>query len=145
MHANEKTDSLTSGCFKGYGLTETSPVCTFEKTGLKAGSVGKNVASCEVRLVDPLTNTDVSGPGQGGEIWIKGPHVMKGYYNNEEATKEAIVDGWLRTGDIAYYDEDYDFFITDRLKELIKVKGFQVRESFYRWHSLFDPSDESLR
>lgn len=133
-----KTDHTKLKFCQGYGLTETSPVCTFEKTGLKSGSVGKNVASCEVRLVDPLTNKDVCVSGQGGEIWIKGPHVMKGYYNNEQATKETVVDGWLKTGDIAYYDEEYDFFITDRLKELIKVKGFQVApaelEALLRMH-----------
>ncbi|CAL7950498.1 unnamed protein product [Xylocopa violacea] len=112
---------------QGYGLTETSPTVTMELTGLKPGSIGKNIAGCELRLVDPNTNEDITSPFQSGEIWTRGHHVMKGYFNNEEATKEAIVeDGWLKTGDIAYYDEDMDFFVTDRLKELIKVKGFQV-------------------
>ncbi|XP_015428610.1 PREDICTED: 4-coumarate--CoA ligase 2-like isoform X2 [Dufourea novaeangliae] len=112
---------------QGYGLTETSPVCCFEVSGTKPGSIGKTIPGCEVRVVDPTTNKDVARPGETGEIWIKGPHVMKGYYNNEAATQSMIVeDGWLKTGDIGHYDEEYDFYITDRLKELIKVKGFQV-------------------
>lgn len=112
---------------QGYGMTETAPAICMETTGRKPGSIGKNIAACDVRLVDPITNEDISSPGQTGELWVRGPHVMKGYLNNENATREIIVEnGWLRTGDIAYYDEDFDFFVTDRLKELIKVKGFQV-------------------
>ncbi|XP_011143611.1 4-coumarate--CoA ligase 2 [Harpegnathos saltator] len=112
---------------QGYGLTESSPVAFTESTLKKFSSIGRNVANCEARLVDVTTQRDVSGPGQTGELWIRGPHVMKGYLNNEVATKETLTeDKWLKTGDIAYYDEDYDFYITDRLKELIKVKGFQV-------------------
>ncbi|MFC6639704.1 AMP-binding enzyme [Sulfitobacter sediminilitoris] len=69
---------------------------------------------------------DVS-PGEDGELWVRGPQVMKGYLNNAKATAETIVeDGWLRTGDIAHFDSDGYLFITDRLKELIKYKGFQV-------------------
>lgn len=111
---------------QGYGMTETSPVCCFEVTGTKPGSIGKNISGCDIRLVDPLTNKDISGPGENGEIWVRGPHVMKGYLNNETATREMMEDGWLKTGDIAYYDHDNYFYVTDRLKELIKVKGFQV-------------------
>lgn len=99
-----------------------------EVTSQKYSSIGKNVASCEVRVVDITTKQDVSGPNQTGELWIRGPHIMKGYLNDETATKNTLTeDKWLKTGDIAYYDEDFDFYITDRLKELIKVKGFQVR------------------
>lgn len=111
---------------QGYGMTETSPVCFFEVSGKKPGSIGKNIIGCDVRLVDPITNKDITCSNKNGEIWIRGPHVMKGYLNNEEATKNTIEEGWLKTGDIAYYDKDHDFFVTDRLKELIKVKGFQV-------------------
>ncbi|XP_018051119.1 PREDICTED: 4-coumarate--CoA ligase 1-like isoform X2 [Atta colombica] len=111
---------------QGYGLTETSPV-NFIGTGRKYSSIGQNIASCQVRLVDVMTKKDISTSGQTGELWIKGPHVMKGYLNDEDATKNTLTqDGWLKTGDIAYFDEDFDFYITDRLKELIKVKGFQV-------------------
>ncbi|KYN09238.1 PREDICTED: 4-coumarate--CoA ligase 1-like [Trachymyrmex cornetzi] len=110
---------------QGYGLTETS--VDFIETGKKYSSIGQNIASCQVRLVDVTTQKDISTSGQTGELWVKGPHVMKGYLNDEEATKNILTeDGWLKTGDIAYYDKDFDFYITDRLKELIKVKGFQV-------------------
>lgn len=111
---------------QGYGLTETGPV-DFIECGEKYSSIGHNIASCQVRLVDITTKKDISTNGQTGELWVKGPHIMKGYLNDEDATKNVLTeDGWLKTGDIAYYDEDFDFYITDRLKELIKVKGFQV-------------------
>lgn len=100
----------------------------FLENGIKLSSIGHNIANCEARLVDITTQQDVSTPGQTGELWIRGPHIMKGYLNDEAATKATITkDGWLKTGDIAYFDEDLDFYITDRLKELIKVKGYQVR------------------
>lgn len=69
-----------------------------------------------------------------GEIWIKGPHVMKGYYGNAEATSDTLdKEGWLHSGDLGYYDEDGDFYIVDRAKELIKYKSFQVKnEKFGR-------------
>lgn len=67
------------------------------------------------------------GPNVPGELCVKGPQVMKGYLNNQEATDATFYEnGWLRTGDVSYYDEEGLFFITDRMKELIKVKGFQV-------------------
>lgn len=111
---------------QGYGLTESSPVA-FVEQGHKYSSIGKNIASCQVRLVDVTTQQDVSIPGQTGELWLKGPHIMKGYLDDEVATKNTLTeDGWLKTGDIAYFDDIMDFYITDRLKELIKVKGFQV-------------------
>ena len=66
-------------------------------------------------------------PGQTGELWLKGPNVMLGYYNNAEATKDAITeDGYYKTGDVGYVDEKGNFYITDRVKELIKYKGFPV-------------------
>merc|ERR1712029_330206 len=80
------------------------------------------------------------GPGKRGELWIRGPQAMKGYVDNPKATAETITaDGWLRTGDIAYYDDKERFYIVDRLKELIKVHGFQVPpaelEDLIRSHS----------
>ncbi|XP_043523649.1 4-coumarate--CoA ligase 1-like [Frieseomelitta varia] len=112
---------------QGFGMTETSPVVSLDVSGTKPGSIGRNIAGCELRLVDPVTKEDITDQGQTGEIWVRGPHIMKGYLNNESATREMIVEnGWLRTGDIAYYNEEFYFFVTDRLKELIKVKGFQV-------------------
>ncbi|KOC66391.1 putative 4-coumarate--CoA ligase 3 [Habropoda laboriosa] len=132
-------DSSTLKFCQGYGLTEASPVVCLDKMGLQPGSIGQNVAGCDIRLVDPVTKEDVSSPGQTGEIWVRGPHIMKGYLNNESATREMMVEnGWLKTGDIAYYNDEFYFFVTDRLKELIKVKGFQVApaelESCLRMH-----------
>jgi 4-coumarate--CoA ligase len=67
------------------------------------------------------------GPGEAGELWLSGPNIFKGYWKNESATKEAITsDGFFKTGDIGFQDEQHNFYITDRVKELIKYKGFQV-------------------
>jgi acyl-CoA synthetase (AMP-forming)/AMP-acid ligase II len=115
---------------QGYGMTELSPVshksrlARVEET--PPGSVGALIPNTEARLIDPETEEDVAEGGEG-EIWVRGPQVMKGYLNNPEATAETLVgDGWLRTGDIARIDENGFTFIVDRLKELIKYKGYQV-------------------
>ena len=117
------------GCdvVQGYGMTELSPVTNLTPPGAyKAGTSGVNVPNQELRIVDPDTGADLD-VDQEGELWYRGPHVMKGYLNNEEATRATITDdGWLRTGDIGRIDADGHVTITDRLKELIKVKGFQV-------------------
>ena len=120
------------GCFirQGYGMTEASPgtnlVPDAEFASLPAGSVGRLVANTEARLVDPVTGRDVDA-GQSGELWVRGPQVMAGYLNNPSATAGTIVeDGWLRTGDIVRIDESGVFWVVDRLKELIKYKGYQV-------------------
>jgi 4-coumarate--CoA ligase len=112
---------------QGYGMTELSPVTHAIAQGeYRAGSVGTLVAGTEARLIDPETGADVA-PGERGEIWVRGPQVMKGYLNNPEATAATIdADGWLHTGDVGVIDEDGHTFIVDRLKELIKYKGFQV-------------------
>jgi 4-coumarate--CoA ligase len=112
---------------QGYGMTELSPVSHAVRLGdYKAGSVGTLLPNTEARLVDSETGEDV-GPGARGELWVRGPQVMKGYLNNAEATAATIdADGWLHTGDVAEVDEDGHFAIVDRLKELIKYKGFQV-------------------
>jgi 4-coumarate--CoA ligase len=92
----------------------------------KPGSVGVTAPNTEMRIVDPVTGEDVE-VGRDGEIWVRGPQVMKGYLNNEQATAATITDdGWLRTGDIGHVDEEDHVFVVDRLKELIKYKGFQV-------------------
>ncbi|XP_043288608.1 4-coumarate--CoA ligase 1 [Venturia canescens] len=111
---------------QGYGMTECSGVTFFESSNSKYASIGQPISCSEARLVDPLTGQDIATPGQTGELWLRGPHIMRAYSNNPEATTETVVEGWLKTGDIAYFDQDHDFFITDRLKELVKVKGFQV-------------------
>ena len=114
---------------QGYGLTETSPVThilpdTFGFS--KAQSVGVPLRSIDVKIMDIETHEALPA-NKEGELWIRGPNIMKGYLNLPEVTKSCIVDnGWFRTGDIGYFDSDGCFYITDRLKELIKVKGFQV-------------------
>jgi acyl-CoA synthetase (AMP-forming)/AMP-acid ligase II len=114
---------------QGYGMTEMSPITHLVPpfgSITKPGSVGLPVPGTECRLVDPATGVDV-GPGEPGELWMRGPQVMKGYLNNQAATAGMIdEDGWLHSGDIAVADEDGWFSIVDRVKELIKVKGFQV-------------------
>ena len=116
------------GCpvMQGYGLTETSPVTHLvppaDSEG-RGGKIGKPLPDTEARVVDPETCEDADR----GELWIRGPQVMKGYLNNAEATAATIDrDGWLHTGDVAEVDADGHFEIVDRLKELIKYKGFQV-------------------
>ncbi|WP_175582676.1 4-coumarate--CoA ligase family protein [Nocardioides guangzhouensis] len=117
------------GCdvVQGYGMTELSPVSHITPAGgFRPGSVGVTLPNTQTRVVDPATGDDLDF-GVDGEIWVRGPQVMKGYLNNERATAATITDdGWLRTGDIGHIDEDGHLFIVDRLKELIKYKGFQV-------------------
>jgi acyl-CoA synthetase (AMP-forming)/AMP-acid ligase II len=119
------------GCsvLQGYGLTETSPVTHLVPvTGreVKPGSVGPCVPNTTCRVVALQTGVDL-GPNQRGELWVRGPQVMKGYLNRPDATAAMIdAEGWLRTGDIGYADEDGDFYIVDRVKELIKYKAYQV-------------------
>lgn len=117
------------GCevVQGYGMTELSPVSHLTTPGgFKPGSVGVTAPNTETRIVDMETGDDLDIDADG-EIWINGPQVMKGYLNNETATRETVdADGWLHTGDIGHIDSDGHLFVVDRLKELIKVKGFQV-------------------
>jgi acyl-CoA synthetase (AMP-forming)/AMP-acid ligase II len=112
---------------QGYGMTELSPVTHVSRLdAIKSGSIGPLVPGTEARIVDPESGEDVAD-GERGELWIRGPQVMRGYLNNEEATAETIdSEGWLHTGDVATRDEDGCYAIVDRLKELIKYKGFQV-------------------
>ncbi len=114
---------------QGYGMTETSPVThssPADPAKMKLGSVGPPAPNTECKLVDPGTGAEL-GPNQEGEVWVRGPQIMQGYLNNAEATERTIdADRWLHTGDIGYADEDGHFFIVDRVKELIKYKGFQV-------------------
>ena len=115
------------GCLsvQGYGMTEMSPVSHATPRGAaRKGSVGVTLPSTECRIV--VDGRD-AGVGEAGELWVRGPQVMAGYHNRPDATAETLsADGWLRTGDQAEVDADGYVFIRDRLKELIKVKGFQV-------------------
>ncbi|XP_062151580.1 4-coumarate--CoA ligase-like 9 isoform X2 [Alnus glutinosa] len=114
---------------QGYGLTEIaggSFITAGHEESLHWGSAGRLAGGFEVKIVDPVTG-DSLPPGKQGELWIKGPSVMKGYVGDPEATCATIVaDGWLRTGDLCYIDKEGFLFVTDRLKELIKYKGYQV-------------------
>jgi 4-coumarate--CoA ligase len=112
---------------QGFGMTELSPVSHISLEGRsKAGTVGLTAPNTEIRIVDPETGEDQGVDGVG-ELWIRGPQVMKGYLNNPGATEITIdPEGWLKTGDIASIDSEGFVSIVDRLKELIKYKGFQV-------------------
>jgi 4-coumarate--CoA ligase len=112
---------------QGFGMTELSPVShVVPGNAPRAGAAGVATPNTNCRIVDIETGANLPA-GEEGELWIQGPQIMQGYLNNPKATAETITqDGWLRTGDIAKIDADGYMFITDRLKELIKYKGFQV-------------------
>ena len=122
-------DRLGCNVRQGYGMTETSPVThssPVENDRVKLGSVGIVAPNTECKILDLETGESL-GPRMEGEICVRGPQIMKGYLNNPEATASTIdAEGWLHTGDIGHVDEDGQFYIVDRLKELIKYKGFQV-------------------
>lgn len=125
------TDAISTrlGCtaMQAYGMTEMSPVSHACCEGYaKPGSIGALAPGTTARIVVPETGQNAE-PGGEGELWIKGPQVMLGYHGNPAATAQTMVEGgWLRTGDLASVDEDGNFAIHDRLKELIKMHGFQV-------------------
>ncbi|ULE33218.1 4-coumarate--CoA ligase family protein [Mycobacterium sp. IDR2000157661] len=130
------------GCrvVQGYGMSELSPVSHITpfdagahdmKANAPLSSVGWTVSNAASKIVDPETGEVIHPPAEGlsatGELWFKGPNVMAGYLNNESATRETIDDdGWLHTGDLAQVDAHGCVYIVDRLKELIKYKGYQV-------------------
>jgi acyl-CoA synthetase (AMP-forming)/AMP-acid ligase II len=125
--AAEAAERLGCEVVQGFGMTELAPVshCTVEGD-YRPGTSGVTVSNTESRVVDPATGED-QGVGDRGELWVRGPQVMKGYLNNDEATAATVdADGWLHTGDVAIIDEHGHMTIVDRLKELIKFKGFQV-------------------
>jgi long-chain acyl-CoA synthetase len=111
---------------EGYGLSETSPVVSFNLPGpdRMAGSIGKPVEGMEVRIVDPEGNE--MPVGDVGELAVRGTGVMKGYWNNPEATQAAIPDGWFRSGDLARADEAGNLYIVDRKKDVILRGGYNV-------------------
>ena len=131
---------LDCSVVQGYGMSELSPVSHITpfdggrhemKMVAPLSSVGWTVSNAASKIVDPETRDEIDPPAEGlsatGELWFKGPNVMAGYLGNEKATKETIDDGgWLHTGDLAQVDADGCVYIVDRLKELIKYKGYQV-------------------
>ena len=113
---------------EGYGLTESSPVTHVNpvKSKRKAGSIGIAIPSTDAQIVDLETGTEEQQVGQPGELVIKGPQVMKGYWNMDDETAQTIKDGWLYTGDIAHMDEDGYVFIVDRKKDMIIAGGYNI-------------------
>nr|WP_231613337.1 AMP-binding protein [Pseudoalteromonas sp. SCQQ13] len=123
----EKWQTVTkSKLMEGYGLTECSPLVTVSPYDLTAynGSIGLPAPSTEIKLI--LDNGQEAAKGEPGELWVKGPQVMLGYYKRPDATAESLQDGWFATGDIATYDDEGFFYIVDRKKDMIIVSGFNV-------------------
>jgi acyl-CoA synthetase (AMP-forming)/AMP-acid ligase II len=111
---------------QAWGMSELSPLGTSNSDfSIKSASIGPLLPSTHGKVIDENGNS--LGPNESGELCIKGPQVMMGYLDDPDKTAECLSkSGWLRTGDVASYDEDGYFFIKDRIKELIKVRGFQV-------------------
>ena len=134
---NRFADELGVPIWEGYGLTEASPAVTTNAMGeeIRPGSVGKPLPGVEVRLVDDRgRDVDLGDPG---EVWVRGDNVFSGYWNDDAATAEALVDGWLCTGDVGVFDEDGYLRLVDRKRDLIIVSGFnvyprEVEEVLYR-------------
>jgi long-chain acyl-CoA synthetase len=113
---------------EGYGLSETSPVVSFTPPGspYKNGSVGKPVAGTTIEIRDRENPAHILGPNQRGEICIRGPQVMRGYWNKPEETAAVMIDGALRTGDVGYLDDDGYLFLVDRIKDVIIAGGYNI-------------------
>ena len=124
--AEKWEESVGSSVVEGYGLTEASPVLTFNPFGakVKRGSIGIPLPGTDIRCFDK--NFKEVPQGEAGELCAKGPQVMKGYWNRPEETEKVLKEGWLLTGDIAVMDEDGFFRIIDRKKDMILVSGFNV-------------------
>jgi long-chain acyl-CoA synthetase len=122
----ERWEAMTkTPIYQGYGLTETSPVATLNPFNRpKLAAIGVPIPGTDVRLVDNDGND--APPGEAGELWVKGPQVMKGYWQRPDETARVLRDGWLATGDIAKMDEDGYLHIVDRKKDMILVSGFNV-------------------
>jgi long-chain acyl-CoA synthetase len=124
----ERFEALTGGrLVEGYGLTETSPLTHGNPIHgeRRVGTIGLPVPGTDARIVDLATGEPLP-PGQAGELEVRGPQVMLGYWNRPAETAEVIRDGWLRTGDIARMDEDGYFYVVDRRKDMIDASGFKV-------------------
>ena len=120
-------DATGRDIHEGYGMTELAPISgTTELSGVRAGSVGRAMPCNEIQVVDLETGTRVLAQGERGEIRVRGPHMMSGYRNRPEETAATIRDGFIYTGDIGHLDADGFLFITDRKKDMVLVKGFNV-------------------
>jgi long-chain acyl-CoA synthetase len=117
-------EALGFTVLEGYGLTETAPVVTFNSPYLKRkpGSIGKTLPGVEIKIMNPDTHREAS-PMEEGELVIKGPMVMKGYYRNPQATEQVLKDGWFSSGDLGYKDRDGYIFVSGRLKEVIVLSS----------------------
>ena len=119
-----------TGCklVEGYGLSESSPVATCNSMSgtNKENSIGLPVPGTDITIHNLEAPHDLMPVGERGEVWIKGPQIMKGYLNQAEETADTLRDGWLRTGDVGYMDDQGHFFLVDRLKDLILCSGYNV-------------------
>jgi long-chain acyl-CoA synthetase len=125
----QRFEELTGSVIvEGFGMTETSPVTHVNPLGgkRKVGTIGVPVPDTDARLVDVETGDAEVSPGSEGELVVRGPQVMRGYWGREEATAEAIRDGWMHTGDLAVQDEDGYFRIVGRKKDMILCGGYNV-------------------
>lgn len=126
---HEAFERITGGKLReGYGLSECSPVVTVTPINgqVKYGSIGVPIPDTKVKIVDPQTGVEITKPGVVGEILVKGPQVMQGYWEQPEETALVLKDGWLRTGDLGSIDEDGYVFIADRLKDMIIMGGEKI-------------------
>lgn len=116
----------TTRLLEGYGLTECAPLVTISPYNQEKynGTIGLPAPSTDIKII--LDDGSEAAIGESGEMWVKGPQVMKGYYNREEETNDILSDGWLATGDIACVDEQGYFTIVDRKKDMMIVSGFNV-------------------
>jgi Acyl-CoA synthetases (AMP-forming)/AMP-acid ligases II len=126
---HEKFEQLTGGKLReGYGLSECSPAVALTPIygRVKYGSAGVPIPDTDVKIADPETGEELEDVGAVGEILVKGPQVMQGYWNQPEETVKVLKDGWLHTGDLGCIDEDGYVFITDRLKDMIIMGGEKI-------------------
>lgn len=138
-------EAMTKGrLVEGYGLSEASPVthCNPTTDERRDGSIGLPLSGVDAAIRDRETGTLLPA-GEVGEIVVKGPNIMQGYWNREEETRDIFVDGWMRTGDIGKMDEDGFFYVVDRAKDLIIASGFnvyprEVEEVLYRHPAILE-------
>ncbi|HHW11470.1 MAG TPA: long-chain fatty acid--CoA ligase [Firmicutes bacterium] len=138
----KRFEEVTGGkLVEGYGLSECSPVVTVTPIygTIKPGSIGVPISDTQVKIVDPQTGEEITTSGEIGELLVKGPQVMQGYWNNPEETALVLTeDGWLHTGDLVYMDDDGYIYIADRLKDMIIMGGEKIYprelEDFFYTH-----------